>query len=238
MPTTNSLYTINQTLLYSPPDSTIPTVASDVDGTLTTGQLWKAMRDYLIQHGRATAFRFFLLRRLPSILLFRLGLIDSQPFRERWMLGMLALCKGLSEEEFSEMGKWVVEEDLWPNCRPAVVKELQQRKQNGCRVVIVTGIFEPILAHLAQKLEVEAIGTAVGFQNQHCTGQTVSGLNVGERKVAQLQAFAQNGRIKAAYGDSWRDIPMLEMSQEPVAVYPDERLKKVAQERGWRILMG
>lgn len=235
---THSPHTINQTLLHSPPDSAIPTVASDVDGTLTTGQLWKGMRDYLIQHGRANAFRLFFLRRLPSIVLFRLGLIDSQPFRERWMLGMLALCKGLSEEEFDEMGKWVVEKDLWPNCRPEVVNELRLHKQNGCRVVIVTGIFEPILAHLAQKLEVEAIGTAIEFKNQRCTGQTVSGLNVGERKVAQLQPFAQDGRIKAAYGDSWRDIPMLEMSQEPVAVHPDEQLKKAAQERGWRILMG
>lgn len=238
MLTTNFPHTINQTLLHSPPDSSVPTVASDVDGTLTTGQLWKAMRDYLVQHGRANAFRLFFLRRLPSILLFRLGLIDSQPFRERWMLGMLALCKGLSEEEFDDMGKWVVEQDLWPNCRPEVVNELRQHKQNGCRVVIVTGIFEPILAHLAQKLEVEAIGTAIEFKNKRCTGQTISGLNVGERKVAQLRPFAQDGRIKAAYGDSWRDIPMLEMSQEPVAVHPDEQLKKAAQERGWRILMG
>ncbi len=235
---TPSTSTINHSLLHSLPNSAIPTVASDVDGTLTTGQLWKAMRDYLVRHGRANAFRLFFVRRLPSIVLFRLGLIDSQPFRERWMLGMLALCKGLSEEEFDDMGKWVVEQDLWPNCRPEVINELRQHKQNGCRVVIVTGIFEPILAHLAQKLEVEAIGTAIEFQNRRCTGKTISGLNVGERKVAQLRPFAQNGFIKTAYGDSWRDIPMLEMSQEPVAVHPDEQLKKTAQERGWRILTG
>jgi len=42
-------------------------------------------------------------------------------------------------------------------------------------------------------------------------------------------------RIDVAYGDTSADIPMLEMADHPVAVYPDEALKAVAQERSWEI---
>jgi len=32
------------------------------------------------------------------------------------------------------------------------------------------------------------------------------------------------------------DIPLLEHAEHPVAVYPDEKLRAVAQERGWEIM--
>ena len=228
---------MNHTLHHSPPAATIPTVASDFDGTITTGQAWKGMRDYLIAHGHARAFRLFFLRRLPSMILFRLGLVNVQKFRENWMLGMLGLFKGVSYEEFQQMANWVVEQEIWPNRRQAVVDELQQHKQNGYRVIIITGMFEPILAFVAQKLAVEGFGTPIEFQNNICTGRIKAPFNKGERKVAQLQPFSHHGKIEIAYGDTWPDIPMLEMSAHPVAVHPDDRLRKVAQERGWRILM-
>jgi phosphoserine phosphatase len=32
------------------------------------------------------------------------------------------------------------------------------------------------------------------------------------------------------------DVPLLEHAEHPVAVYPDERLRVVAVERGWEVL--
>ena len=40
----------------------------------------------------------------------------------------------------------------------------------------------------------------------------------------------------AAYGDTASDISMLGMSQQPVAVCPDDELRKVAVARGWKII--
>jgi hypothetical protein len=36
-----------------------------------------------------------------------------------------------------------------------------------------------------------------------------------------------------AYADSISDLQLLEMVSNPVAVYPDERLRQVARDRGW-----
>jgi phosphoserine phosphatase len=38
------------------------------------------------------------------------------------------------------------------------------------------------------------------------------------------------------YSDSINDLPLLEKVNVPVATNPDERLRAVALERGWRIL--
>jgi len=38
------------------------------------------------------------------------------------------------------------------------------------------------------------------------------------------------------YSDSMNDLPLLEKAQHPVATNPDERLRQLAIQRGWRIL--
>ncbi|TXT36729.1 MAG: HAD family hydrolase [Comamonadaceae bacterium] len=38
------------------------------------------------------------------------------------------------------------------------------------------------------------------------------------------------------YSDSINDLPLLEKTTHPIATNPDERLRKIATERGWRIL--
>jgi phosphoserine phosphatase len=38
------------------------------------------------------------------------------------------------------------------------------------------------------------------------------------------------------YSDSMNDLPLLERVDHPVATNPDERLRALALERGWRIL--
>jgi len=39
-----------------------------------------------------------------------------------------------------------------------------------------------------------------------------------------------------AYADSYCDLPLLERVAEPVAVRPDRRLRRIAEQRGWEIL--
>ena len=42
--------------------------------------------------------------------------------------------------------------------------------------------------------------------------------------------------MNVAYGDTSADIPILEMANHPVAVYPDDGLKSTALEQGWKFL--
>jgi HAD superfamily phosphoserine phosphatase-like hydrolase len=116
----------------------------------------------------------------------------------------------------------------------AVVEELEAHRANGRRVIIVSGMFEPILQQFAGMLQVESMGTAVAFADGRFTGEIIGQLNVGQAKVARLQ---QAGRLVAAYGDTVRDIPMLELAETAVAVHPDPKLRQAAEQHGWRILI-
>jgi len=61
-----------------------------------------------------------------------------------------------------------------------------------------------------------------------------------EGKVIRLQAWleAQDLTMDGAwfYSDSHNDLPLLEKVDHPVAVDPDDTLRKVAEERNWRIM--
>jgi len=212
-------------------------VASDLEGTLSTYQTWRGMRDYLLAHGRARPYRRFFVRHLPALARFRLGLANGPAFKERWIVGVLRLFAGATPEEFAAMAAWVVERALWPQRRQAVVAELQAHRRVGRRVIVISGLFEPLLDAFNARLgDVEGIGTPLRFVDGRFSGELAGPFNTGAHKAQQLRLLVGNGRLVAAYGDTEGDVPMLEMSVAPVAVYPDAMLRRVAQARGWRIL--
>lgn len=209
-------------------------VAFDLEGTLTAGVAWEGMRDYLKAHGEEDKFRRFFRRNLLPVLAFRFGLLrDERAFKERWILDILRLFAGYTPERLDEMAAWVVSHTFWPQRRVAVVEELEAHVANGRRVIIVSGMFEPILQQFAGMLQVESMGTAVAFMDGRFSGEIVGQLNVGQAKVTRLQ---QAGRLVAAYGDTVRDIPMLELAETAVAVHPDPKLRQAAEQHAWRIM--
>ncbi len=224
-------------LLKTPTDNTREVAAFDVEGTLTEGATWAGLRTWLEANGQGELFKRFLRRKMLGIMLFRLHLIrDERAFKEQWVLDELRLFAGYSAAQMAEVGQFVVERELWPQRRPSVVAEIEKQKQDGRRVLLVTGVMEPVLAVLADKLSVEAIGTPLQYENGDFTGEVAAPINTGIRKVEQLEPFARDGKIYAAYGDTAADIPMLQIAQNPVAVFPDKKLSKTAQANNWRIL--
>ena len=61
-------------------------------------------------------------------------------------------------------------------------------------------------------------------------------VNTGSEKVRRLLRLLAGRSLWAAYGDTLADVPMLELSPQPVAVCPDRHLRRVALRRGWRII--
>ena len=195
------------------------------------------MVNYLLQHGQVTDARWFYATHLHKYLFLKILNGDFRKFKNDWMRDLLRLFKGYSVEQFGEMCAWVMENELWPQRRKAVVAELEGHLQAGRRVFVVTGMYEPLLEQLIKKLpSLEAIGTPVIWNNGHFSGELARDLNVGESKRESLRPFTREGKIYAAYGDTFSDVPMLEMSENPVAVHPDKELREAALARGWRIL--
>ena len=62
----------------------------------------------------------------------------------------------------------------------------------------------------------------------------------GDQKTLKVHEVLNDHQIdwenSFAYGDSFSDLPVLKLVGNPVAVKPEEKLRKLATERGWEII--
>jgi phosphoserine phosphatase len=227
----------NYSLLQEPAGNGVPTVAVDLEGTLTAGASWRGMHRYLIDQGREREAKRFLYRHIPDYYLHKIAGWAVQEAKNRWIRDLLQLFRGFSEAEFRTMTEWAVENELWPQRRVFVLDEMERHRADGRRVIVVTGIFEPYVGTFIERVPgLEAIGTTLVFEDGRVNGELASPFTVDERKAELLEPFTREGKIYSAYGDSWADRHMLAMSERPVAVHPDKRLRRLAESEGWRIL--
>ena len=67
-------------------------------------------------------------------------------------------------------------------------------------------------------------------------------LVIGQRKASVTRQRLRDWKLEVdlagsfAYADSISDLPLLELVGHPTAVYADEQLAALAQERGWPAL--
>jgi HAD superfamily phosphoserine phosphatase-like hydrolase len=218
------------------------TVAADLEGTLTTGETWRAVGRHLASEGAPSSYRWFLTRRIPELLAARAGLIDRRAFQNRWMRDLLTFFRGASPDEFLRVAVGVVERDLWPLRRREVVAALVDHHAAGERVVLASGTYQPLLEAFAARLAaeaggpVEALGTPVEVVTGRLTGRLAGPVNVGAVKARRLGELLGSERLTTAYGDTASDLPFLRLSDRPVAVHPDARLRSVARRCGWFVL--
>ena len=213
-------------------------IATDLEGTLTTGATWRATGRWIEASGRRGAYRRFLAPRLLRVPLARRGLIDGQAFRERWMRDLTRFLAGLDEREVRAYAGWVVDHELWPGRRAVLLDELEAERQRGRRIVVASGTYQPVADVFAERIGAVALGTSMEVSEGRTTGRLAGEVGTRESKAAAVRAAAGPDRIVRAYGDTAADILMLELADEAVAVAPDDTLRRTAVTRGWRIVEG
>ena len=131
-----------------------------------------------------------------------------------------------------------------PAIRPQAMDLVARHRDAGDQVVIVTATNEFVTRPIADRFGVQEL-IAVNLQRDASgwiTGEIEGVPSVRAGKVTRMaQWMAQRGLgwsdVDATfYSDSMNDLPLLERVRHPVATNPDDRLRQVAAERGWRIL--
>ena len=135
-------------------------------------------------------------------------------------------------------------EVIAPAVRPQALDLVRSHQQAGDRVAIVTATNEFVTEPIARVFGVEEL---IAVRLSRDAGGWFSGeidgvpslragkvTRVGEWLAAQGLAWDQ---VETTfYSDSPNDLPLLERCDHPVATNPDETLRRLAAERGWRIL--
>jgi HAD superfamily phosphoserine phosphatase-like hydrolase len=220
-----------------------PLIATDMDGTLTTAETWRAVLAWIAIHRPSAAARRFVAVRLPLVALAKAGVYDREAFRARWLLDLARLLRGLTEEQLAAMAEWIVEQHLWPARRTAGVEavaaaaSVASGSSHPALVVLATGAYQPIAAAFARRIGAElALGTALEMRDGVATGRLAVQVQSGEQKAAAVVAHAAGAEVVAAFGDTGADIPLLTLARRAVAVAPDAALRRAAVTRGWEIL--
>lgn len=135
-------------------------------------------------------------------------------------------------------------EVITPAITPQARALVHQHRQAGDAVVIVTATNEFVTRPIAHAFGVDEL---IAVELARGPGGWISGEIRGtpsfrEGKVARVadwlagRGLGWDDASITFYSDSMNDLPLLERAQQPVATNPDDRLRALARQRGWRIL--
>lgn len=132
-------------------------------------------------------------------------------------------------------------EKIDPIILPKARELVAHHRDAGDDLLIVTATNEFVTAPIAERLGIDnLIATVPAQSNGHYTGEVAGTPSFQEGKVKRLMDWLRGTSTNLAgstfYSDSHNDIPLLERVDHPVAVDPDEHLRRHAGEHGWPIV--
>jgi HAD superfamily hydrolase (TIGR01490 family) len=216
----------------------------DLDGTLYTGHIWKAItRHHWIHRKKLPFLLAFLVTNLGPWPLVKRGLLDRERYFIRWGENMAGMVGGFSRQEAQGLFQWIWEHDVAHSLHREAISTLRCHQEQGHQVVLVSGTFQELLEVIAQGLEIpHAVGTPLEVRGERYTGRIVPPFCFGSYKVQRTKEFLKAAGWEIdlassfAYADTIYDMPLLESVGNPVAVGPDEGLLAHARQRGWAVM--
>lgn len=148
--------------------------------------------------------------------------------------------RGLEAAEMKALSAKMFEVYIRPKIFAEAVSQIQEHKEQGTAVVLVTGSLDFIIQPIADYLAVDAVlAPQLREQNGQFTGELTTAPLIGEEKAKAMRNYADQHEISLeesyAYSDSQSDLPMLECVGNPIVVNPSKALHQKALESGWEI---
>ncbi|TCK19269.1 HAD superfamily hydrolase (TIGR01490 family) [Thiogranum longum] len=207
----------------------------DLDNTLLAGDsdyLWGC---YLAEHGIVDGEAYE---------------SENQRFYDQYLDGSLDIheflrfqLKPLADHSRQQLEAWR-EEFLATRIEPIMLEKahqlLDRHRAAGDELLIITAtnrfITEPIAARYGIR---HLLATEPELRNGEYTGGIIGEPCFQGGKVKRLQQWLKENRATLDgswfYSDSHNDLPLLEQVDYPVAVDPDDKLRALANERGWPV---
>jgi HAD superfamily hydrolase (TIGR01490 family) len=176
-----------------------------------------------------------------SMLAYVAKIIDRgtlKEFNHRLLIGHRVHIKELKPLVDSFADKQVAN-NIRPGARAAIARD----KAEGRRLVLATASYRLYADAIAERLgfdEVIGTGSIIGLDER--VHAKIDGDNAyGAAKMRMIAAWVEASRLTGKHGhvrfysDHVSDRPALEWADEPVAVNPHGKLRRLAEERGWAV---
>lgn len=152
----------------------------------------------------------------------------------------LIILRGFRPDEMRDLVASAMEPILQPLVYAEPLRLVEQHRERGEPVFIVSATLQEIVEGIAEELGFDgALGTICEVRDGVYTGHAVRALHA-ENKASCIRELAEERGFDlaecTAYSDSHTDLPFLDAVGHPVVVNPDRELRRIAGERGWPIL--
>jgi HAD superfamily hydrolase (TIGR01490 family) len=182
---------------------------------------------------------------LPLVLLSMLAyvsrLIDRGRLKE--INHHLLLGGRIHPAELKPLVESFAERQVLANIRPGALKAIARDKAQNRRVVLATASYRLYADAIAERLgfdDVIGTGSVIGLDDR--VHSKIAGENCyGPAKMRMISDWVEKSGLKDAHGhvrfysDHVSDQPAFEWADEPVAVNPHGKLRRLALARGWLI---
>ena len=212
----------------------------DMDRTVTK----RATYTPFLLHGalRRAPWRLLLVPAvLASMLAYATGMIDRARLKE--INHRLLLGNSIHPRDLRPLVDSFAAGQVEANIRPGARKAIARDKAEGRRVVLATASYRLYADAIAKRLgfdDVIATASVIGLDER--VHARISGDNCyGPAKMRMIADWVEASGLKGAHGhvrfysDHVSDRPAFEWADEPVAVNPHGKLRRLAELHGWAI---
>jgi HAD superfamily hydrolase (TIGR01490 family) len=186
-----------------------------------------------------------------------LGIVDGAAYRQRndafyddycrgaldiyaYQRFVLAPLAGINPTELARWHAQFMREKIQPIVLPKAQALVQWHREQQHTLMIITATNTFITAPIAALFGITLLlATQPEQKNGLYTGDVEGVPCYREGKVVRLEQWLNDHQQSLAgsyfYSDSHNDLPLLSLVDNPVAVDPDEALRKQAELRGWQV---
>lgn len=173
----------------------------------------------------------------------------NQRFYQQYKNGTLDIfeyqafsLKPLSEHSMAQLQAWhseFMKQMIMPIMLPKAQAVIEQHRKQGDQLLIITATNSFITRPIGLKLGIDQlIGTEPEIQDGRYTGRVKGIPSFQHGKITRLEDWLADKTLTLEesffYSDSHNDLPLLEKVTYPIVVDGDEKLSKIAHDRGWQ----
>jgi HAD superfamily hydrolase (TIGR01490 family) len=174
--------------------------------------------------------------------------LKNQHFFNQYALGKLDIneylefcLKPLSQHSKKTLDNWhqrFMREKIEPILLPKAQAVVNQHKANGDTLLVITATNFFVTSPIVKRYGIEnLLATNPEIKNGQFTGKVVGEPCFQTGKITHLNRWLQQTGISINgayfYSDSYNDLSMLELVDNPVVVNADKLLQQTAKQRDW-----
>ena len=176
-----------------------------------------------------------------AMLAYLIGVFERGKLKE--ICQALLIGRRIHARDLKPLAESFAEETVASNIRPGARLAIDRDRGQGRRLVLATASYRLYANEIAQRLgfdDVIGTGSIIGLDEK--VRPQIDGENCyGEAKKRMIDSWVdasgllgRHGHVRF-YSDHASDAPVFEWADEPVAVNPHARLRRLAAARGWAV---